>query len=313
MKKLLLMALISILIFSTFPLHAVDASGKFGKEPFADVKTAVNNYITANSITNITANKLTAMVLAVTWPETSGGLSYTPSPMTLSRADGGHNKLWSFENTSSSTSSNSYIQAHFNPGVGIWQLDTKGLGKGIAAHQAINVKTAAPIAIHEMYTRWNGTSGTEATKRAYAWKPWYACGSTGSNCETIYNTILTNNTLNITEDNTVTSLGGMEVKSCSLGISTPPYVISFSCYKINPTVAQGHKGSWQSTINGNFTASTPINPLSKTFISFLYGSSEKRYWIKSDTGYANTVSVTRPTTQDSRTHNSWAFSTDLTY
>jgi hypothetical protein len=122
------------------------------------------------------------MVLAPTWPETGAGSSYTPSPMTLSRWDYASDRLW--EGGDHRTA---YPRSFFHPGVGMWQLDSAGLGSALPTWRAISSYYAAKLVAQRMASAYCSSSGSESQRRAAAWRPWRACADGA--CESIYQAI----------------------------------------------------------------------------------------------------------------------------
>jgi hypothetical protein len=188
------------------PASAVTRS--FGNGPFNDVITNSSN---AARCTGLTTSELAAMVLAPTWGETGAGTS-APSPMTLSRWDTGVDRLYE-----SATHTTAYVRDFFHPGVGMWQLDSAGLGKTVPTWKAISSWYASQVVATYMANKYC-TSGasTAAGKRASAWAAWFAC-STAPTCETIYNDIYdsaTDDIDNVPGTTTVTRNGGMLSRTC---------------------------------------------------------------------------------------------------
>ena len=82
--------------------------------------------LTANGISQITQNRLVSMMLAIPAWEINGGImNIALSPMTLSRGDNMVNRPSDSNNIElySHMTLDGYKQAHWNPGVGLWQLD----------------------------------------------------------------------------------------------------------------------------------------------------------------------------------------------
>lgn len=301
--------IVTILLMLTLLLGAsqVSAAGwPFGSVPLDDVLSNAGSKISSGAVADLSKNELTAMALAITWTEVTGNTQNTPSPMTLSRWDGSYSRLWSFSDKSTS---NPYIRSHFNPGIGLWQLDSAGIGKDIGVHQAINTQTSSSIALNEIIRRWKNATGTKKQRRAAAWGAWYGCGSDGSKCETIFNQIYNSSTdtLTVTRDNSVSRTGGMVTKSCKYNWSGSTY---FTCYLVDPSQAQGYTGSWYYTLNGN--PSTGLSPVPLPFYTYIENSKEHRHWLITKTGYAKNVYATRSLGYNARSDVSWYDNSILT-
>ena len=82
--------------------------------------------LTANGISQITQYRLASMMLAIPPWEINGGImNIALSPMTLSRGDNMVNRRGDSNNIElySHMTLDGYKRAHWNPGVGLWQLD----------------------------------------------------------------------------------------------------------------------------------------------------------------------------------------------
>jgi hypothetical protein len=108
-----------------------------------------------------TTNELAAMVLAPTWPKTGAGSSYTPSPMTLSRWDYASDRLW--EGGDHRTA---YPRSFFHPGVGMWQLDSAGLGDPPSIGRSWQ-----PCRLHDLHLLVRRTSRSSRTQDILAASP----------------------------------------------------------------------------------------------------------------------------------------------
>ncbi len=273
----------------------------FGSNPYNDVITAATN---TTKCSGLTTSKLAAMVFAPTWPEAAGGSTSAPSPMTLGRGDAGLG-LYSYDNTP---------RAFWHAGIGAWQLDPAGLAAHMAAFQSINTSSASNKAAATMASTYCNTSGTAQQRRAAAWGPWLACGST--TCENIYQAIYcsaTDTVCNLTKDTSVGSWGGMGKRNCKWNV---PGGAQFVCWFIKYQNAQGVTSSWvYDPLNGATKGNTP-SPLAIAFYNYWITDSnsvlhEYRSWIKADTGYSrgevfgNRVDGTNP-----RSSLVWAYATN---
>jgi len=297
-----LMVLIFNGIFLVTPVFAY-SNGKFGATPFSDVMSAAGtNY----SGSGLTKNALAAMMLSVTWPETAGStITNTPSPMTLSRGDYASANLWA---DAQKNTTYKYVRAHWNPGAGVFQIDSAGLGLPIGLKEAIYTDTAAPIVASQIATTYKNASGTSAQRRALAWGSWAAC-NTGK-CETIFNTIYnsTADTLYMTTDSAVSRSGGLATKTCSF---TPYPATSFTCYKYDVNAAEGYTGSFKYTPYEGALGTKNAEPVPLPFITYTAvtstGNTEYRYWRKEDTGYDVTIYKYRDYNTNARSNSNWFY------
>lgn len=291
MKKLSLLLCLLTISVSLFGESIYAA--KFGSTPLADVKAAAQDNLATSGITS--QNEFAAIILAPTYPEVGDptNLDKTPIPMALGRSDtsisNGY-KLWvdgqtGYNERASSTAS--YRRIHWNAGIGLWQLDGSGLGQGYSLKQAIYTDTAASKVAARMASLYKNASGTAAQKRAAAWKPWFGCGSTGSTCESIFQSLYSssNQTLNVTTTSLVTRSGGLQTTSCKY-IVPPSNNNYFTCYKYDSNQVEGSSTDknvfW---LNANADGGTNSEPLPKPFYSFIENQTEYKHWLTSDTGY----------------------------
>jgi len=295
MKKVALIISFALMSTLLFGFNDIQAAYSFSSQGYDDILSAASSYYQG---TGLTRNELAALMLSVTWPETTGGSQTSPSPMTLSRGDNSSG-LWSFKNKSSS---NTTRRAFWHPGIGVFQLDSAGIGKDLGIHSRINTSEAAPIAAQEISKKYRDSKGsTKAAKRADAWYAWYACRD--GSCESIFNSIYdsTKDTISITRDSNVTRTGGMVQKTCS-------YIWdqrnTFTCYEIDPNKAQGFTG-WRewTPLDGSLTGNT--SPISLSFISFVRDGREERHWLKENTKYTIDVNANRTLGNNARTSLTW--------
>ena len=109
------------------PVEVASAARSFGDHPLSDVL----HWAAQERRCGLTTNKLAALMLAPTYPETGAPASRAPSPMTLSRWDN-QAGLHSFRTVAGQR------KAFWHPGVGLWQFDSAGLGAPFSAAQRIN-------------------------------------------------------------------------------------------------------------------------------------------------------------------------------
>ncbi|HZE40700.1 MAG TPA: hypothetical protein VE172_18005 [Stackebrandtia sp.] len=260
-----------------------DAPLQFGTDPLADVKAAAES--TAGSAScQIGADDATALSIAMTWPETSPS-GEPPSPMTLSRYDtqpslgdpeGRAAGLW------------------FHPGIGMWQLDSAGLGTDFTAGEAMDAKNAAdrmvPFIVGKYCDAVNSGSAP-ADARASAWSDWVACNEGA--CEDVYNRVLNEG---VTPVDGVGQYGGGEQRDCDFGGQ------AMACLFVDPAKAQGANW-WADPAGGR-------SPVAAPFYVYRVGDgdnvSEVRYWLAADSGASTDVQATRPFGSDARGGLTWA-------
>jgi hypothetical protein len=171
-------------------------------------------------------------------------------------------------------------RAFWHPGIGMWQLDDAGFASDIAAFQRMKTDTSSMRVANEMADAYCEASGSEAQRRALAWRPWVACG--GGGCEARYQEHYcpgTDTVCHVTRNTNVSRLGGVVFRNCRLPAQQP-----FGCWYIKYQLAQGSKGGWQQQPHlGNYP--NPPSPLAFAFYNFNLGSMEHRHWIQADTGY----------------------------
>lgn len=295
MKKIAKLLFFTMLFSQLFGFNNIQAAYSFSSQGYDDILSAASSYYQG---TGLTRNELAALMLSVTWPETTGGSETAPSPMTLSRGDNSSG-LWSFN---SKSSSNTTRRAFWHPGIGVFQLDSAGIGANLGVHSRINTSEASPIAAQEISKKYKDSRGsTKAAKRADAWRAWYACRD--GSCETIFNTIYdsSKDTITITRNSSVTRTGGMVQKTCS-------YIwdqrTTFTCYEIDPSKAQGFTG-WRAwtPLDGSLTGNT--SPITMSFISFVRNSREERHWLKEVTRYSTDIDANRSLGQNERNSINW--------
>ena len=275
-------------------------SGKnFGQGPLE----AVNDAAIAQAACGLTSTQLAAMMMAPTYGEAGGPV---PSPMALSRYDNvsvnsTNVNLFSFGHTTGA-----YVNAFWSPGIGMWQFDSAG-GWPFSAAGAIDSVTAANQAATTISYRWCNAPTSQqvddATRRKYAWGPWYGC-STTSTCESIYASLVAGDKLDTAFDPTVTRYGGMQQRTCNVaGIGD-----GITCWYVNPTLAQGSKGWTGGTYNGTGSG---VTPLPKPFYVVESAGKEYRIWLQADTGYDIGITASKTITANARTSLTWTASAAL--
>jgi hypothetical protein len=178
-----------------------------------------------------------------------------------------------------------YTRAYFHPGMGPWQLDTRGAGRGVAAFEAVDPNKAAEEAKRLLDSLgWDG--GWKSCERG--------C------CQQVYDEILVYDeinrsySLNVCADESVTELGGMIKWKC-LWKDT-----AINCYLLDPDLAEG-----SSSAPGNYTKPNgdgSMTPLAFPFINFTdpTGNNEYRIWLKIVTGYDADITAKRRLGGDAR-------------
>ncbi len=304
--KIFLTTWISILLIFAFSLvvHQPTYGATFGDQPMDDVLNSASENLSG---TGITTNNFASMLLAPTWAEVTGqNVNFTPSPMAVGRYDvstSNGTKLWSDGIVSSNYQ---YVRAHWSAGVGLWQLDSSGLGSNLSFHNAVLTNTASNIVASEMARLYKSASGSALEKRRAAWGPWFGCGNLKSACENIYQQIYYSNidVVSVTRDSTVRRGGGLVSRTC-YNSSNPS--VTWSCYKYNVANAQGHTGSWDfNPLNG----SSSLQPLPLPFYTYwkLDASSNKseyRHWLLADTGYNTSKWAVREFGTNARSSVNW--------
>lgn len=254
------------------------AGPTFGDAPLDDVL----HWAAEERRCGLTTNKLAAMMLAPTYPETGTPSGQAPSPMTLSRSDN-HAGLHSFGTVADQP------RAFWHPGVGMWQFDSAGLGAPFTAAQRIDTFVVSAQTAATMADRW-----CTSPSLAYAWAPWYGCG--GSTCRRIFDTIYrraTDRLVGVTRDAAVRSWGGMTRHTCT----GPAQSVSFTCWRVDPADAQGYAG---------FRApGFGPAPITAPFFVYAAGGREYRHWLRADTGYRRGVWASRPLGANARTNLTW--------
>jgi hypothetical protein len=273
----------------------------FGRQPYQDVVAAAKAEATARRAAGcgLSGARLAGVMLAVTFTE-AGPLSSStvaPSPMTLSRWDSSA-PLWSF-----GTTATAYRTAFWHPGIGLWQFDHPWQN---TAAERINTASAARLAAQVMAGRYCGwTSSTGLSRFAYMVRPWHGCNATtgaGEACRAIFLNHFVANGAALSDDRLtgftlvdgIGRLGGARSRRCRLLGQTA----TVPCLYVHPGVAQGYRGWASSTFSPN--------PLSSPFYVVRVGSTERRYWLREDTGYAIDIAATTTIGSNPRSTISWA-------
>jgi hypothetical protein len=244
-----------------------------------------------------TVNELAAVMLAIPVHEIAGGdSSVASSPMTLSRYDG-----WSNTRNRPLYSDGTYDyfrRAHWNPGVGLWQLDTfddtqkyshairMGTG-GAAAREVGNYLREAKC---------NGSLGVALRNT------WFACAY--NMCWDTYQDMYVASDDRINKDLTPGTEYDEGVKDATCRFD-PDYA-SFACNMIDvDNNAEGYAPTGDPTGEGDRT------PLADRFYSFTRNDLKQAIWLRSGTGYDEERAKKVPVNNDAREVGNWSQSTGL--
>lgn len=263
--------------------NAAVAAGplSFGAEPLAAVKAAAKT-AAADASCDVSAKEATALTLAPTWPEVAAGSTDAPSPMTLSR----------YDNQDSLYDPKGREGLFFNPGVGMWQLDSAGLGAKDTAATAIDstaaAKKMAPYMVNKYCDSLDG-GASKANARAHAWTDWHACDN--GDCEDTFTRALEE----VKAVDGVKRHGGASARDCTYEGS------KYDCLFVDPGKAQG--ADWWAQPGGG------QSPVPKPFYVFTFERDSKtyevRYWLSADSDASADVSVSRQLGTDARSELFW--------
>ncbi|MBQ1084329.1 hypothetical protein [Nocardiopsis sp. B62] len=254
----------------------------FGAEPLAAARNAAEG-AAAGASCAITAESATALALAPVWPEVSVGSALPPSPMTLSR----------YDNQSGLYDPAGRDGLFFNPGVGLWQMDSAGLGTNNTAGEAIDSVWVSdfvvPYIVDKYCSAINGGSAAPAA-RATAWADWNACSD--GDCDTVYWRAMNDG---IGSDPSVGRHGGAQPRTCEFEGA------SYDCLFVDVSDVQGADW-WTRPESGR-------SPVPSPFYVLRAGSGdgvrEVRVWLAADSGHGVDVTVTRPFGGNARDALSW--------
>ena len=255
---------------------------KFGAEPYEAVASAAKS-AAEGADCDISADAATFLTLSPTWPEVSG-TGEVPSPMTLSRYD---------DQTSLADPEQRGEGLFFNPGVGVWQLDSAGLGAKETAATAIDsvsaAKKMAPYMVDKYCSAVAGGSSS-ADARAAAWTDWHACDDGA--CEDVYQRLAADG---VSTDTSVKRHGGASQRECTFEGAT------YDCLFVDPAQAQG-ADAWTAPDFGPAPVPDPFYVFTYTKDGTEY---EVRYWLKADSGASEDVSASRKLGVNARERLSW--------
>ena len=226
--------------------------------------------LTASGRSQITQNMLASMMLAIpAWELNGGDTNRALSPMTLSRGDNMVNRTSDSNNIElySHMSLGGYKQAHWNPGVGLWQLDNftepnaqvDALRYGHAERADVD-KGGYEVA---KLIRYKYCEGDLVFGR------WFACGN--SRCENTHAARYAASTDSVQVE-TISELtdptGGTRQRLCRWGSAGPAMV----CYLFDLGLQEGYALDCcptGTTFRSDYTGSyNPYTPQAAPFISF---------------------------------------------
>lgn len=223
---------------SLFSTTAAAQPYVFGSEPLDDVLDASAQ---VGRCADLTANKLTALVLSPTWWEVGdANRQNTPSPMALARYENStlnrSDLLYYMGNVDSSAP---FMRAYWHPGIGPWQLDDIGFGvEPDLGYLRFNTQPASNVVADEIARLYCGSNGDLPT----TFSKWVACGN--AHCEGTFNNLWQPpDTLNMpNRDSSVGRTGGVLERSCQWSGQTD----TFPCYFVDssPSQVQGYQGSF---------------------------------------------------------------------
>jgi hypothetical protein len=277
-------------VLAASPIAPAASARTWGDDPLDEVFAAADSVDRCG----LNRNQFVAAMLAPSWPETGASGDLSPSPMTLSRWDA-QSALFAFGD-----SNTPYRRAFWHPGVGLWQFDSAGLGAPYTASQRIDIRVIATSMANTISARYCGASGTPGHRLEVAWGPWHGCNE--GRCLVIFAEIYNPDTgqlRTLARNGDVTSTGGMQPRTCrGPGVSG-----TFSCWRVDPSLAQGYGAGGVAWADPNSGASAP---LTAPFYVYAAGGYEYRHWLRSDTGYSTGIWARRPIGQNARTSLQWA-------
>lgn len=254
----------------------------FGAEALSAVEDAAADAAGSASC-GISAEEATALSVAPIWPEIVTGEMATPSPMTLSR----------FDNQEGLYDPAGRDGLFFNPGVGLWQMDSAGFGSNNTAGEAIDSHWVSGVVVPYIVDKYcdalNGGSDAP-TARASSWSDWNACSE--GECDDAYWRAINDG---ITADPDVDRYGGAQPRTCEFEGGT------YDCLFVDIANVQGADW-WTNPDSGR-------SPLPHPFYVLRDDSGdttqEVRVWLADDSGHGTDVTVTRPFGGDARDSLTW--------
>ena len=263
--------------------QAIIAGARAGARAAIDSRT---DDCATRAVDPVTVNQLAALMLAIPIRE----VGTDPSRMTLSRADADGVKEGNYKLYSRGTF-NVERRAHWNPGVGPWQIDIWDDAKSFNHAERANVDLIVPSVAKRLLP---GLCSTPAMLDAKL-GPWYGCrprrdsGEVGNQCVRVYGEIYDAATGGLFVQVTGGSDpdGGVEHRRCRWDSD----VQNMPCYFYDMTRAEGtaHTGAAEGNTKGQGGMSP--TPLAAPFVSFTDPADDRKYAVfaASVTDYAVTL------------------------
>jgi hypothetical protein len=220
-----------------------------GSGPMIEMLSAAQNDVRC---ANLSATQLVSLMVAPTYYESGNSTTAAPSPMAHGRGD----------NQSSLYQSSGSTGNFWHPGIGLWQMDSAGVGRPWASYQRIDTAVAAAPVAREIASNYCGTinasNSNQAAARRAAWgcnpsntvcNVWFGCENL--QCENVYNDVFVpgpdGGSYSVSKDSSIGARGGLELRQCRIGLSTSTQ----NCWFINEDAAQGNTSSWNRSAPGN--------------------------------------------------------------
>ena len=284
------------------------APPKFTQGTYDGASAQAYDVYTSGSCNGMTQNKLLAIMLSIpVWEIMGGNKTLAPSPMVLSRWDGWslpkNRPLYSFGTY------NGHKRAHWNPGVGLWQLDTWDeilhLNHAERMNTYIGSKAVAER-INDAYCNgfWSGGQkhyGDAGVKKAL-YPNWFACKN--NKCwNTFYNDLynFTNDSINVNLVSGSDWDGGVDEYLCRFS----PSGFGFQCYWIDIDNREGYMDVNDLFGNGSRT------PLAAPFVSLSTNVKHAIWLQESNIIGADEVVKSVPKNKNGRDVYNWQFNTSL--
>jgi hypothetical protein len=252
-----------------------DAQYRFTQGAVTGTKEAARQAIAQRTCAGLTQNRLTAIMLSIPlWEVGGGSATYNPSPMTLSRWDRWattkNRTLISFATEGDDPNvAGDDRRGHWNPGVGLWQLDTNT--SAMALNHADRMDTVVGGVGIARYLRDGFCAGTDTLKSRLR-NIWFAC-QTNDRCYNSYvNGLYTvaGDRLNVTQTaGSATNGGGVLKTVCRFGTGA-----EFVCSWVDPSLRQGSMDT--SSASGVIGGKTP---LAAQFLAFNNNNLKYMAWL----------------------------------
>ena len=288
-----------------------DAQYSFTQGSVAGTKTAARKAIAQRTCAGLTENRLSAIMLSIpVWELGGGTATYNPSPMALSRGDtwasAKNRTLFSFGTQDDDTAiAGDDRRAHWNPGVGLWQLDTNSSAKTLNHGDRMDTVTGG-LGIAR-YLR-DGYCNGVANLKLRLFNIWFACRTNDRCYNTYVNGLYTaaGDRLNVTQIAGSSTDGGGVLKTyCRFGTGA-----EFVCSWVDTRLRQGsmNVGSPSGVI---LPAGNGYTPLAAQFLAFNNAGLKYMAWL-STSGLGSEVIRSVSETLDARDPSAvWARGTNL--